>query len=245
MGLQRAHDSRFIYLHGFAGGPDSTKAKEIGTRLSERGLELVCPNLNQPDFASLTVTRMLGQLGTVLESCPSSVTLIGSSLGGALAILAADRFASRVTRVVLFAPAVRIDNVVDLAQPMTFAKGEGSRAERIEEWRRRGSMPFEHFGYGKPSRNMDLKFSFYEDSLQHDPWHTALAQPTLILQGREDVIVPYEMVMEFASARSNVECVLLEDDHRLGSSSTLIWTEVEAFLELTQIGEEATPNPVR
>src|SRR4051794_11949725 len=111
MQLQRRDANRFIYLHGFAGGPAARKAGEIGARLSERGIELQRPNFNDPDFASLTMTRMLSQLGALIESAPSSVTLIGSSLGGALAILAADRFGSRVERVILLAPAVRIDNI--------------------------------------------------------------------------------------------------------------------------------------
>src|SRR4051812_31873025 len=166
MPFQRSDASRFIYLHGFGGGKKSIKANAIDACLSKRDMNVEYPNFNDPDFASLTMTRMLTDLGDIIKSAPSSLTLIGSSLGGALAILAADRFESRVERVILLAPAVKIDNIVDSALPVTYAKGVGSRAERIEEWRRDGSMPFKHFGFdGHPT--MHLNFAFYEDSLRN------------------------------------------------------------------------------
>jgi len=96
-----------FYLHGFASSPRSTKVGFFRERLREHGLDLRCPDLNAPDFSSMTITRMLDQLGaelTALEDSPA--TLMGSSLGGTLAILAAERFAPRVDRLVLMAPAV-------------------------------------------------------------------------------------------------------------------------------------------
>ena len=101
--------ARVLYLHGFASSAQSTKAAYFERRFAAQHVPFRGPDFNEPDFRSLTMTRMLRQLGTELASAGSSAapaTLIGSSLGGTLAILAAARFADRVDRVVLFAPAV-------------------------------------------------------------------------------------------------------------------------------------------
>ena len=91
----------------------------------------------------------------MLDGAP--VTLVGSSLGGTLAILAADRFASQVDRVVLLAPAVMFAKPGHHLLP----------PERIDEWRRRGSLPFFHYGY---NAERPLNVAFYEDSLRYDPF---------------------------------------------------------------------------
>ena len=51
-----------FYLHGFASSPASTKAARFAERLRARGLTVHCPDLNEPDFSTLTVTRMLEQV---------------------------------------------------------------------------------------------------------------------------------------------------------------------------------------
>ena len=96
-----------LYLHGFASSSKSAKAFYLVDRFSRHGLAVGCPDFNRPDFQTMTVTRMIEQLDSELLAVGNElVTLIGSSLGGALAILAAARFGARVDRLVLLAPAV-------------------------------------------------------------------------------------------------------------------------------------------
>ena len=77
-----------FYLHGFASSGKSTKAAYLADRLKAHGIALECPDFNLPDFRSLTMTRMLDQLAAGIARSPGGgVTLIGSSLGGTLAIL--------------------------------------------------------------------------------------------------------------------------------------------------------------
>ena len=79
-----------VYLHGFASSPDSSKAAFFAERFAGHGVTFLCPDLNQPAFATLTVTRMLQQLDAQISALPpTDVVLIGSSLGGFVAVEAA------------------------------------------------------------------------------------------------------------------------------------------------------------
>ena len=143
------------------------------------------------------------------------MTLIGSSLGGTLAILAAARFAARIDRLVLLAPAVMFAKPGHHLLP----------PERVAEWRRRGALPFFHYAHGA---ERPLNVSFYEDSLQYDPFHAAFTQPALVFQGLRDTSVDPRTVELFARARPNVTLSLLDDDHQLIASLPRIWNDMRA-----------------
>jgi uncharacterized protein len=208
-----------LYLHGFASSAKSTKASWFGERFRARGIELRCPDFNEPDFATLTLTRMLSQLGAELARPGDPAVLMGSSLGGTLAILAAARFPSRVEKLVLMAPAVM------------FAKPGHHllTPDRIDEWRRCGALPFYHHGYNEERL---LNYAFCEDSLHHDAFAAAFAQPTLIFQGLRDASVDHRTVEAFARTRSNVTLSLLDDDHQLFASLPGMWNAIGDFLGL-------------
>jgi pimeloyl-ACP methyl ester carboxylesterase len=211
-----------FYLHGFSSSPKSTKVGYFSDRLREHGIELRCPDLNQPDFSTLTMTRMLGQLGGELAGLGQEpAALIGSSLGGTLAILAAAQFEPQIDRIVLLAPAVMFAKPDDPVLPPA----------RIDEWRRRGALPFFHYG---DNTARDLNVEFYEDSLRYDAFDAPVHQPALAFQGLRDVSVDYRMVEAFAKTRPNVTLALLEDDHQLIASLPRIWNDVAPFLGLTE-----------
>jgi len=205
------------YLHGFASGAQSSKAAWFRGRLEAHGVRVHAPDFNEPDFATLTISRMLDRLGSELAAAPAPAALIGSSLGGALAILAADRFRERVDRVVLLAPAVMFAKPGHHLLP----------PERVEEWRRLGALPFFHYRFGE---ERPLNFTFYEDSLRYDPFDAALTQPALIFQGLRDASVDYRTVERFAKTRPNVTLSLLDDDHQLIASLPRMWDAVAPFL---------------
>jgi pimeloyl-ACP methyl ester carboxylesterase len=209
-----------LYLHGFASSAKSTKAAYFADRLRESGLAMRCPDFNAPDFSTMTLTRMLDQLENELGATLAvPATLIGSSLGGTLAILAAARFADRVDRLVLLAPAVMFAKPGHHLLPL----------ERIEEWHRRGSLPFFHHA---ENAERDLKYAFYEDSLQYDAFGATIPQPTLVFQGLRDASVDYRTVEAFARVRPNVTLSLLDDDHQLIASLPRIWESLQPFLGL-------------
>ena len=72
-----------LYLHGFASGPGSKKARFFGERFAARGVPYVVPDLAAGDFAHLTLS---GQLAVVRKAVGGErVRMMGSSLGGYLA----------------------------------------------------------------------------------------------------------------------------------------------------------------
>jgi pimeloyl-ACP methyl ester carboxylesterase len=209
-----------FYLHGFASSPRSTKAGYFADRFREHGVALHCPDFNRPDFATLTLTRMLDQLGSELAAIAQApATLIGSSLGGTVAILAAARFGTAVDRLVLLAPAVMFAKPGHHLLP----------PERIDEWKRRGALPFFH--YAENAERL-LNYSFYEDSLAHDAFHAAVPQPMLIFQGLRDASVDHRTVAAFAAPRPNATLSLLDDDHQLVASLPRMWESIADFLGL-------------
>jgi uncharacterized protein len=210
-----------IYLHGFASGSASSKATYLGRRLRERGIELQTPDLNLPDFSTLTVTRMLKQTRALLETSTNSQTVIGSSLGGFVAVNAAVQNPGQVDRLVLMAPALDFgsDRIGKL----------GSIG--LDEWKASGRLPVFHYGYG---RIVPVHYELYEDARRYDALNADVRMPILIFQGRRDDAVDAETVEAWAGRRPNAELHMLDDDHQLTHSLPYIWETLVAFLKLAK-----------
>jgi uncharacterized protein len=213
-----------FYLHGFASSPQSGKAAFLRDRLRPLGLPLHVPDFNQPDFPTLTVSRMLGQVDWAMRALePGPVALIGSSLGGFVALHAAARQSAAsewpITRVVLLAPAVE------------FCSGRDGwlSAEELEEWRRTDRRDVFHYAEG---RTYALRFGLYEDAHGYDASAASLDVPVLAFQGTRDTIVRPESVRAWAASRHNVSLRLVDDDHQLQGHLDEIWRETAAFLDV-------------
>jgi pimeloyl-ACP methyl ester carboxylesterase len=203
-----------VYLHGFASGPASTKAQFFCTRLAERGATLVIPDL-APDFTHLTITSMLAIVDQVLDREPA--VLLGSSLGGYLATLAAARRPERVRGLVLFAPAFGF-----------VARWEARIGPpAVARWRAEGTAPVFHYGRG---RNEPLAIALLDDGRRY-PDEPDPAAPALVFAGRTDEAVPLAAVEHFVATRPDERTlVVFESGHELTDVLGPMWERTEGFL---------------
>jgi hypothetical protein len=211
-----------FYLHGFASSPLSSKAQFLAARLGERGLHLHCPDFNHPDFSTLTVSRMLHQLGKHIAALPpGDVVLIGSSLGGFVAVEAAARQMNKarhvISRLVLLAPALNPE----------WERWPEVGPGGIDRWERSGKIEIFHYGY---EESRELEFSFYEDAARYHPKARQLTQPILIFQGRQDDSVDPASVARFAAMQPNAVLHMLDDGHQLKNSLDFIWQRISEFV---------------
>jgi pimeloyl-ACP methyl ester carboxylesterase len=204
---------RIVYLHGFASSPQSGKARFFAGKFEELGVPFTAPQLDGGDFEGLTIS---GQLQVVDQAVGrDSVVLMGSSLGGYLAALYAAR-------------SVQVDKLVLLAPAFQFPTRWRARysAEELELWRRRGTIPFFHYGF-KEERG--LGYQIVEDALKYED-EPAFGQPALVLHGTRDEVVPAALSKAFAEGHSNVRLRLVDSGHELTDVLDELWTETAAFL---------------
>ena len=217
-----------VYLHGFASSPQSSKATFFAERFAEKGIPFFCPDFNRPAFSTLTVSRMLQQLEEHISTLPhTEVVLIGSSLGGFVAVEAAARQASLprhpISRLILLAPAV------ELEWNRWSEIGPGG----VERWEQTGYVEVFHHALERAER---LDFDFYEDAARYHPGRRRLALPTLIFQGRQDESVSPEIVVRFSQRQYAATLHMLDDTHQLKNSLDFIWRETARFLNATEGG---------
>jgi uncharacterized protein len=217
-----------LYLHGFASSARSSKARFFAERLASLGLPLHCPDFNEPDFSTLTVTRMLDQVDAAIAALPAGpVTLIGSSLGAFVAWHAAARRASSpsgdgshpVQKLVLLAPAL------DFGKNRMKDLGE----EGLAKWKATNRLEFFHYGYGEPRA---VHYELYEDARRYDSTRVHVDVPALAFHGRRDALVDPVMVEQFCAARPSMTLHMLDDEHQLLGHLDFLWRETAAFLNL-------------
>ena len=233
---------RIFYLHGFASSARSSKATFFASKLREDGIELETPDLNEPDFSTLTISRMLDQVGRALESSPEPAVLIGSSLGGFVAVQTALKHPDRVARLVLLAPALDFGPSRRSGPSRASSRDGGNRMRSLgdvglDEWKRRNRLDIFHYGYG---RMMSVHYELYEDARRYDCVNAALSMPIQVFQGRRDDAVDPDSVERWSRARPNVELHMLDDDHQLTASVGFVWEEMKRFLGLGRGGNQQT-----
>jgi hypothetical protein len=224
---------RVLYLHGFASSASSSKATFLTNRFQEQGIQVRTPDLNRPDFSTLTVSRMLQQTDEAIDEMPDEpLVVIGSSLGGFVAIQAAARRPERIHRLALLAPAIDFGGT-----RMRQLGGTG-----LADWKRAGRINVFHYGYG---RMMPIHYELYEDASHYSAWDVDLLQPVTVFQGRRDESVDPAIVEAWAQERRNVELHMLDDDHQLAASLPFIWSTLRTTLELGDVERPALTSKSR
>lgn len=210
---------RFLYLHGFASGPRSSKGMALAAHFDARGARLERLDLRVPSLEHLRLSRILEVVERAVGGERDRVVLLGSSLGGLAAARVAERDA-RVAALVLLAPAFR------LAERWRARMGE----EAFAAWRDEGRLSIDDFA---EKRRTFVDFGFFLDAEAVEAARDPLPDvrvPTLVVHGLRDEVVDPELSRAFAAGRRHVRLVELDDGHELTASIDRIAREVDGFL---------------
>lgn len=201
---------RYAYLHGFASSAQSYKGVALKERLAPQGIDLWLPDLNRPSFARLSHAAMLAHLDEMDRLGDAPWRFIGSSLGGWLAARWAEMRPHRVDKLVLLCPGFNLA----ARWPLLFGQ------DVITKWREQGTMMVPD----ATKQPTPLHYGFFEES-QRQVAIPEPRQPTLIIHGRRDEVVPFESSEKFSKPRVNVKLVAVDDDHGLANSIDTIEAE--------------------
>lgn len=210
----------YLYLHGFASGPQSAKAQFLQRQFAIAGKTLHVLDLNQDDFSHLTLSRQIQQGMDWLQGRGPAV-IIGSSFGGITAAWIAQQAAdpSQIHRLVLLAPAFQF-----LAQWLPRLGNE-----TLARWQREGWLSVYHYGQ---RQQCPLAYQFVQDAQRYSDASLTTTVPTLILHGRRDEVIDIQASRDYQAARPWVKLVALDADHSLTEAHATIWSEIQHFLAL-------------
>lgn len=213
---------KYIYLHGFLSGPESVKGGFLAERFAQHGIRLQRPDLKGADYQHMTLTSMLAVVEELLAADDQPATLLGSSLGGFLSLILADRW-KQVQRVVLMAPAFRFMERFRAGLPPGL----------MEQWRERGYTELFFFSFNE---NRRLYYDIIEDAGQYRGFVPARQLPVQIFHGIRDEVVPYTLSVEYLQSHPMADVILLNTDHGLLDKLDVMWDYLTAFLRLPDGG---------
>ena len=210
---------RWLYAHGFASGPGSSKGVALARHYAERGVELRRLDLRVPTFETLRISAILDTMSQAIGGPQDRAVVFGSSLGG----LAGARLAARDPRVcalVLLAPGFRV--ATQLARRL----GEA----QMRAWRDTGWLTTHDYARDAPSR---VHYGFYDEAAHLDAEDDGMPDvrvPTLVIHGRRDDTCDIAVTRAWAEGRRHVRLVEVDDGHELTASLPVIRAEADRFL---------------
>lgn len=203
---------RWLYLHGFASGPSSTKGVWLERAFAARGVPLERLDLRLPSFAHLRLSAMIDDVRA--RVVPGTV-VFGSSLGGLVAARVAEAEPG-VVAAVLLAPAFRMAERWAAREP-----------EAVAAWEREGWREVDDHTTGGKAR---IDWGFFADARATDRGWPEVGVPTLLVHGVRDDVVDIGHSRAWAASRPHVRMVEVDDGHELVASLPRIDAEAAAFL---------------
>ncbi|MGD1951967.1 MAG: YqiA/YcfP family alpha/beta fold hydrolase [Leptolyngbyaceae cyanobacterium] len=205
----------YIYLHGFASGPTSYKGQWLRSRFQTLDIDLQLMDLNQGDFAHLTLTRQINQ---VIKQIQGPTVLIGSSLGGLVATWVTQQY-NQIEQLILLAPAFQFLN--------QWLPRLGP--EQLSSWRSTGWLSIYHYGL---QTQQQLHYDFLTDAHRYPDSQLTKSLPTLILHGCRDDVITLEASRLYAQHRPWVTLHSLDTDHGMADAMDAIWDHIQDFCGL-------------
>lgn len=219
----------WLYLHGFASGPESSKGRALAAHYAAAGVELRRLNLRLPSLEHLRLSAMIAAVKEAIGGAHDRAVIFGSSLGALAACRVAEEDA-RVGALVLLAPAFRV------AERWRARVGE----KEWEDWKTTGWLTIDDHVTGKKAR---VDFGFSEDAAavddKGDGWPDVRV-PTLIVHGVRDDVASIERSREWARGKPFVRLVEVDDGHELVASLDTVRREADRFLG-SWLGRQSMP----
>lgn len=197
-----------VFLHGYRSDMEGTKAVALDAWTQEWGCSYLrfdlrghgLSTVDQP-FSTLHLSDWLDDASKVLELTEGPQVLVGSSMGGWLALLLAKRFPDKVKA------------IIGVAAAPDFTR-------RLPD---RGKMGPDGVHFGDDSF---ASHAFLEDgnalTLLHEPLN--LSCPITLLQGKEDDVVPWQLAEAIKAQCAPDQCTIYyiqDGDHRLNRPEDL------------------------
>ncbi|WP_421725195.1 alpha/beta hydrolase [Bauldia sp.] len=209
-----------IWLGGFASDMTGTKAEALDAFAARRGLAMTRfdysgHGASGGTFAEGTISRWLEEARCVFDRTTGPQIVVGSSMGGWLALLLAQAHrdavgaeASRLAGLVLIAPATDMTRTL-----MWEGMSEAERAALMETGAHQASSDYDDEGYL-------ITRALIEDGDKHLFGDRLIETgcPVHIVQGVQDTDVPWQHATDLVSrlASDDVVLTLIKDgDHRL------------------------------
>jgi pimeloyl-ACP methyl ester carboxylesterase len=212
---------RWLYLHGFASGPESAKGVALAAHYQRRGIAMERLNLRVPSMEHLRLSAMIATVRDAIGGERDRAILFGSSLGGLTACRVAESD-PRVCALVLLAPALR--------GAERWRANMGDEAWR--RWEESGWLEVTDFAGERLTTRVDFDFARDLAAVDGvgDGWPDVRV-PTLIVHGRGDTVVDIDYSRRWARDRRWVQMIELDDGHELVASLDRIANEADRFLD--------------
>lgn len=212
-------EPRWLYLHGFASGPESKKGVALARHFATRGISLQRLDVRRPSLQHLRLSSMMAELRSALGGPKDRAVVFGSSLGGLTAARVAEE-EPRICALVLLAPAFRAAD--------RWRRRMGDAA--WERWRETDTLEITDYTTGAQTT---VDFGFIEELAQLETasggWPDVRV-PTLVIHGVRDETVEVALSRQWVEGHRHRRLIEVDDDHELTTSLPRIIREAEAFL---------------
>ena len=210
--------TQFIYLHGFASGPSSKKAIVFKNKFKGIGLSLMVPDLEKGNFENINLTFQMNILFDLLDiNKDEKVCLVGSSMGGYLAAIAAQK-RTNVKAIYLLAPGF---NFMD-----RWMKKLDLDCEDETSWI--SMIPVFHYRYGTTKL---ISTNIFKDAENWSNLKLDREIPIRIVHGIHDEVVSVNESRNFIIDRPWASLKELDADHGLLSHVDWIVTDSINFFK--------------